>query len=342
MSTTSDSPPDSLQSDSRFAWIGSLHRRFPWVVPAVSFAAGWLGFVMVKRGEDVARGIAVLALVGWLWLLVEPLLRRYLERHKEGIGKFVANFFSQSIQQELLFFCLPLLIGATQKDVGQIVFTTLVVVFALLSTLDPIYERYIATRAATRLMFHAYCSLITAIVVLPMVVQLPLERTLPMAIIGTNVWLFLTLPMSLKSLSNWRQKSLWILSVLMTPLLLWMLRDHVPAAGVVVTQGVVTQQITELTPGTPVTRLTAAELSGGIVAFVAIRAPMGVAQSVVFEWRHGDESERIVAEIHGGNKNGWRTFARKQSFPENSKGTWTIDILTPQRQLLKRLWFVVE
>jgi hypothetical protein len=297
---------------------------------------------MVKRGENLARAIALLALAGWLWLLVEPLLRRYLERRKAGIGKFVANFFSQSMQQELLFFCLPLLIGATQKDVGQIVFTTLVVVSALLSTLDPIYERYIAARAATRLMFHAYCSLITAIVVLPMVVQLPLERTLPLAIVGVNVWLFLTLPMSLKSLGTWRQKSVWILSVLVAPLLLWSLREHVPAAGVVVTQGVITQQLTELTPGTPIAKLTSAELSGGIVAFAAIRAPMGVAQSVIFEWHHGDESERIAAEIHGGNKNGWRTFSRKQSFPADSKGKWTIDILTPQRQLLKRMWFVVE
>ena len=80
---------------------------------------------MVKRGQDFARYIALIALIGWLWLLVEPFVRRYLERRKEGVGNFVANFLTQSLQQEMLFFCLPLIIGATQIDVGQIVFAVL-------------------------------------------------------------------------------------------------------------------------------------------------------------------------------------------------------------------------
>lgn len=68
---------------------------------------------------------------------------------------------------------------------------------------------------------------------------------------------------------------------------------------------------------------------------------MGVAQSIIFEWRYGTESERIVAEIQGGNEGGWRTYSRKRAFPKDSRGKWTVDILTPQGQLLKRLRFVV-
>jgi hypothetical protein len=51
--------------------------------------------------------------------------------------------------------------------------------------------------------------------------------------------------------------------------------------------------------------------------------------------------ERIPAEIHGGNTNGWRTWSRKQRFPENSQGRWTVDVTTPQGQLLKRMYFEV-
>ena len=51
------------------------------------------------------------------------------------MGKFVVNFVSQSLQQELLFFSLPFLIGATQRDLGQIGFTAIVAVAALVSTL---------------------------------------------------------------------------------------------------------------------------------------------------------------------------------------------------------------
>lgn len=179
-------------------------------------------------------------------------------------------------------------------------------------------------------------------VVLPMVVKFPLERALPWALIGVNAWLLLTLPMSLKSLNTPRLKAIWIMCALWVPLLIWVLRSHVPAAGLVVTEGLITQSINELTPGVAMKQVTSAELQNGVIAFVAIRAPMGLAQSVVFEWRHGNESERIVAEIHGGNESGWRTFARKQTFPVDSRGRWTVDVLTPQRQLLKRLSFVVQ
>jgi hypothetical protein len=343
MSSESESlPSDPLQPKSWLARAELFLRRFPWLIPSISFAAGWAGYVLVQRGDESARYIGLIALIGWLWLLIEPLVRRYLERRKEGVGNFVANFFSQSMQQEMLFFCLPLMIGATQKDAGQIAFTAIAGSAALLTTVDPLYERFIATRAATRLMFHAYCSLIAAVVVLPMVVKFPLERALPWALIGVNAWLLLTLPMSIKSLSTPRLKSIWIICALCAPLLLWMLRSHVPAAGLVVTQAVITQSIDELTPGVAVKQLTSAELEQGVIAFVAIRAPMGLAQSIIFEWRHGSESERIVAEIHGGNDSGWRTFARKQSFPVDARGRWTVDVLTPQRQLLKRLTFVVQ
>ena len=165
--------------------LARLLKRVPWLLPATSFAAGWLGFVMVQRGADLARLIAMLALLGWPWLLVEPWVRRRLEKRKAHMGNFVVNFVSQSLQQEMLFFSLPLLIGATQRDAGQIAFTGLVGAAALVSTIDPLYERYVATRAARRLLFHAYCSWIAALVVLPMVLLLPLERALPISLAAT-------------------------------------------------------------------------------------------------------------------------------------------------------------
>jgi hypothetical protein len=115
----------------------------------------------------------------------------------------------------------------------------------------------------------------------------------------------------------------------------------VPAAGLVVTSAVLTHSIEALEPGPAIKRLPQAELEQGMVAFAAIRAPSGMSQQVVFEWHHAGESERIPAQIHGGRAAGWRTYSRKQMFPQNARGRWTVDILTPQRQLLKRLSFVV-
>jgi Family of unknown function (DUF5924)/Protein of unknown function (DUF2914) len=332
---------EDRQSRQPLARIARLFERVPWLIPLISFVSGAIGFAMVKRGAGLARIIAVIALAGWLWLLIEPLVRRFLERRRSGIGKFVSNFLAQSLQQEMLFFSLPFLFGAMQRDVGQIAFISIAALAALLTALDPLYERWVAARAATRLLFHAYCSLIAAVVVVPMVVHLSLEETLPLAIGAVGLWLLLTAPMSLRSLRSIRLKLIWLTCSILSPLLLWALRAHIPPAGLAVTQAVVTQSVVELTPGPAVRSLTAAELAGGVVVFVAIRAPSGVAQSIIFEWRHAGESERITSEVRGGNDSGWRTYSRKEVFPEDSRGQWTVDVQTPQGQLLKRMRFSV-
>jgi hypothetical protein len=249
---------------------------------------------------------------------------------------------SQSLQQELLFFSLPLLIGATQVDTGQIVFTGLAGAAALISTIDPLYERYVATCAPRRLLFHAYCSWLAALVVLPMVLLVPLERALPLSLAGVAVWLLLTLPLSLYSLRGWKLKAVWILGVLAVPPLLWAVRGQVPPAGLAVTEARITQSIDDLAPGPPARALARADLERGVIAFASIRAPAGLAQSVIFQWRHGSESESIVEEIHGGSEHGFRTYSRKRAFPQDAGGAWIVDVLTPQGQLLKRLRFFVS
>jgi hypothetical protein len=336
------SAPVEPDSPRLLARVARFLERVPWLIPAVSFVSGAIGFAMVKRGADLARVIAMIALAGWLWLLIEPLVRRHLERRRAGIGKFLSNFLTQSLQQEMLFFSLPFLFGSTQRDAGQIGFLMVAIVAALLTALDPLYERWVAARAATRLLFHAYCSLIAAVVVLPMVVHLSLERALPFALGAVGVWLLLTAPMALRSLQSLKLKAAWIACSLIAPVLVWTLRAHIPPAGLVVTQAVVTQSIDDLTPGPPMKSLTSAQLGSGVIAFIAVRAPSGVAQSIVFDWRHRGSSEIITSEIHGGNTSGWRTYSRKQVFPEDSRGRWFVDIRTPQGQLLKRLQFSVQ
>lgn len=320
----------------------ALEHRWPWVLPTVSFAGGWVGFALVRRGENLARVVALLALCGWFWLLLEPWVRQRLERRRRLVGNFVVNFISQSLQQELLFFSLPLLIGATKLDAGQVAFTGLVAAAALLSTVDPLYERLVATRAARRMTFHAFCSWIAALVVLPMVLLVPVERALPISLFAVGAWLLLTLPLSLYSLPRWRNRVAWLAGMLIVPFLFWELRGQIPAAGLAVTDARVTQTIDGLNPGMPVDRVRLEDLEQGIVAFAAIRAPAGLSQQIVFEWKHNGERERIAVEIHGGRADGFRAYSRKHVFPADSTGLWTVDVLTPQAQLLERLRFVVE
>jgi hypothetical protein len=248
---------------------------------------------------------------------------------------------SQSLQQELLFFSLPFLIGATQRDLGQIAFTAFVAIAAVVSTLDPLYERVVARRAVRRLLFHAYCSWLSALIVLPMVLSLPVERALPLSVIAVTLWLLLTLPLSVRSLKHAVTRILWVLGVLALPYALWEIRAQVPAAGLAVTSARITQTIDGLNPGEAVREIKRADLERGVVAFAAIRAPAGLSQKIIFEWHHDGEQERMAATIHGGNADGYRIYSRKQLFPADPDGVWIVDVRTPQEQLLRRLRFTV-
>ncbi len=332
----------------RRGWAGrirrlmGLHHRYPWFLPLVSFIGGWIGFAMVKRGEGFARAIALLALLGWFWLLVEPWIRLRLERRRPKMGNFVVNFVSQSLQQELLFFSLPFLIGATQRDLGQIAFTAVVALAALVSTADPVYERVVARRAVRRLLFHAYCSWLSALIVLPMVLRLPVEKALPVSVIAVTAWLLLTLPMSVRSLKHLVTRGIWVAGVVALPFVLWEIRAQVPPAGLAVTSARITQTIDDMNPGQAVHEIKRADLERGVVAFASIRAPAGLSQDILFEWHHNGELERVSATIHGGNADGYRIFSRKMIFPADAAGLWIVDVLTPQEQLLRRLRFSVD
>lgn len=328
----------------RYVAVFASHlERMPWLLPALSFGWGWFSFALVRRGEEFARVMAILALVGWPWLLIEPFIRKYLEKLTPGkLTELALDFVTQSLQQELLFFSLPFIIGATQFDAGQLAFTATVIGAALIGTIDPIYNRFIARRALIKLIFHAYCSWLAALVVLPMVIHLPLERALPVALIFVIVWFTITLRRTLYALTTLKQRLLWLCLCVGVPCALWAFRDEIPAAGLSARDACITQSIANLIPGEPVTTLKVADLQQGVIAFVAIRAPMGLSQNLVFEWRHNGSTDKIGAEIHGGGLNGYRTWSRKRNFTENPIGPWVVDVRTPQGQLLKRLHFKVE
>ncbi len=315
----------------------------PWLLPLLSFGLGWLGFALAKRGEELARLMAILAFIGWPWLLIEPFIRKYLEKLTPGkLTKLAIDFITQALQQELLFFSLPFIIGATQLDSGQLVFTGTVIGAALISTIDPIYHRFVGPRPLVKLVFHAYCSWLAALVVLPMAVHLPLERAMPVALIFVITWFVLTLPRTLYALSSLKQRLVWLCLCIAVPAAIWFERDNIPAAGLVARDACITQSIADLTPGPAVKVVNSADLSQGVIAFVAIRAPMGLAQALVFEWHHNGSVEKINAEIRGGSATGYRTWSRKRIFPADARGPWIVDVRTPQGQLLKRMRFKVE
>ena len=323
--------------------LAFLQRR-PWLLPLLSFSAGWISFALVQRGERMARGIAVLVLLGWIGLLAEDFLSSWIVRLSRGqLSEKLLYFATQSLQQEIFFFALPFLIGATHGDPGQMIFCGIVVIAALASTLDPIYMTRIASAGSSSVLFHAFCSFLAGLVVLPIALQLPLEKAVPLSLALTAALSLLCVPRMFAGVS--RRRGMLRIGVVLTLLVLtWFARSHIPPAGLWVKQAVITASVSDdLEPGPALQKVAAADLAAGVNAFVAIHAPLGLAQSVTFEWVHeGDPLDRIAATIKGGREAGYRTYSRKQNFPLNSPGHWTVNLRTPDGQLICRMDFEVE
>lgn len=288
--------------------------------------------------------MAALVLLGWVGLLAEDVLGNWIARLSRGrISEKLLHFLTQSLQQEILFFALPFLLAATHFDIGQIIFTGSVILAALACTFDPLYTRRIAGTTARSVAFHAFCSFLAGLVVLPIALQLPLEKAVPLSLALTALLMLLSIPRLFTGVS--RLRGMMRISVMLGLLALVGLgRAHIPPAGLLVKQAVITSTVSaDLEPGAPLQKISTADLANGIDAFVAVHAPLGLAQSVTFEWLHENELlDRIPAIIKGGRVEGFRTYSRKQNFPLDSRGHWTVNLRAPEGQLIMRLEFVVS
>ncbi len=320
--------------------------RWQWLLPIVSFAVGWVGYVAIERGPGLARAVAITALLSWFWLLFEQLAGRWLHRLSKGrLSENLACFVTQSLQQELLFFSLPFAIGAAQLDIWHGLFLLILGAAALVSTIDPVYQKRIASSPTMAVCFQVYCSWVAALVVLPIALHLPLEHSAPLAAIIALIALAAGLPRMLAPVSG-----VWRCLVRAGPAALALvvvtqLSALLPAISLRQTESRITTQITQLKPGPAIDRIDIATLGQtGLVAYTAIHAPAGLKQELTFDWYHGRQLvDRIPAEIEGvGEKaRSWRTWTRKQNFTEDPRGNWRVDIRTAGGQLVGRLRFRV-
>ena len=342
-------PPetDPPAGDRLARLIAALH-RYPALLPALSFAFGVASFLLVQRGERLAQFMAVLALLGWPWLLAEGALGRWIARQSRGrLPEATSRFLTQQVQQELLFFSLPFLFTAMQPVPGQIVFVTLAAALAVAAALDPVWWHRIAPNGVLSAGFHAGCTFVAALAILPIAIHLPLDRVLAIAFGLTAATCVIALPSLLRgnpaAPTRLPRRLLRVLLLAAVLGLGWLCRAAIPPAGLWVREARIATTIDGLEPGPAVTTLDSAALADGVVAFVAVRAPQGLAQSVVFEWRHdGALVDRIPAEISGGRDAGFRTWSRKHHFGEAPVGRWQVDLRTPEGQLIARRRFEVR
>ncbi|AMD02127.1 DUF5924 family protein [Halomonas chromatireducens] len=318
----------------------------PWrrLWPPLAFAAGVGSFFLVDRQQWLGAVLALSMLLAWALLLSESLIARLLARRGHpSLPKGITTFIAQMVHQETLFFCLPFVLATTVWASGQGLFALLVLGMAFFSILDPLYYKLAERARWLYFAFHAQCVFLVVLVIMPLMLQLTTGQSLRLAlacmlIVSVPSLLQLLRPMTLQR---------WAIALAMLPLLTllaWTGRAWVPPANLWISASALSPafDVAQRSPQGSALLTPDTLRSQGLYAYTAIRAPRGLREEVLHEWRHeGELVDRIPLTINGGRQEGYRAWTHKMNFPEDPTGKWRIDVMTDSGQRIGVLRFQV-
>ena len=320
-----------------------LMKRYPGLIALFGFCSGVGSFILVDRQQGMARWIAVILLVSWVWLMLENTFTQLFMRvFKREIPPPLLRYATQMIHQESLFFVLPFFFVTTTWNSGQLVFTGLLGATALVTITDPLYYKWLAPKRWLFLAVHTLALFAALLTALPIILNLTTSQSYMLAL-GAAVVLSipsLAVSLPLKTMRGWLLLPLLVIALGGTG---WLLRSWVPPATLWMTEVAVTTQLQDRTPGESLKRIDVNELRArGLYAYTAINAPRGLNERIYHVWKlNGQEVDRIALDIKGGRQEGYRAWSLKQFFPPNPVGRWQVRLSAEDGQMIGVLRFRV-
>ncbi|MEL0632586.1 DUF5924 family protein [Pseudoalteromonas carrageenovora] len=325
-------------------FIQAMQKR-PGLLAVLAFCSGIASYVMVDRKESFSQVIAIVLLISWLWLIIDNWLREKVEeRFGVEVSPNVMRFALQMVQQESLFFALPFFLAVTEWDHPQAIFTSLIVLCAVVSVIDPLYYKKLARNRTLFTVFHNFALFVVLLVTLPILLNLTTSQSLATALV-TSV--LITLP-SLNNLMpnvRWWRFPILVLMLCAVSASVWQLRSYVPPAALRLTDITLAHKV-DLEHKKPIGSINKLDLytlhHEGLYSWTAVKAPRGLNEKIFHVWIHNKkEVDRITLNINGGRKQGYRAWTHKVNFPKNSQGKWQIKVVTESGQLIGLTKFVV-
>jgi Family of unknown function (DUF5924)/Protein of unknown function (DUF2914) len=323
---------------SAFAWIAE------WGVSLASLTGGVFTLFVFRRGLPNVAWIVGYLLLLWLIFAVLVELRQPLAESGRRSGRLVvtaADYTIQTLYHGLLLFVLPAYWASTTLTSRNVVFLVLLVLLTLLATFDPWYRALVHPRPWLGYVFFVVSIFAALNVALPLVGLPPFWALMASAFAAS---LAITPVVRRAGDRTWVGAlrvtvALGVVAVALAAVG----RAWIPPAPLFMARAAILWDVLDLdnVEALPTT-LSAAEVrERGLVAYTAIYAPAGLRQSVSHVWRHRGRVIEVVslAPVLGGRREGYRTYSRKTSFPEDSDGRWSVDVVTASGQLIGRLRF---
>ncbi|MCQ8876424.1 DUF2914 domain-containing protein [Pseudoalteromonas shioyasakiensis] len=322
-----------------------MMQKRPGLLAVFAFFSGVASYVLVERKESFSQIIAILLLVSWVWLIVDNWLRDKVEqRFGVAVSPNFMRFALQMVQQESLFFALPFFLAVTSWNHPQAVFTSLIILCAFISVVDPLYYKKLAKHSILFTVFHNFALFVVILVTLPILLNLTTSESLGIALITA---IMCTLP----SLGNLMPNARWWRFPLLVLLLgvlsagLWQLRSWVPPAALRLTDIRLSHEV-DLEQRKPIGNVKQLDVNTlrqeGLYSWTAVKAPRGLNEKIFHVWILNNQVvERIALDITGGREQGYRAWTHKLNFPADPVGKWQVQVVTESGQLIGLTKFTV-
>lgn len=315
-----------------------------WGASFASLAGGLVSIFFFRRGLPNAGYLVGYLLLLWLVFALLVALRQPLADSGRRAGRLVihaADYTIQTLYHGLLLFVLPAYYASTTLLSVNVFFLLLLVAMALLVTFDPWYRAVVAPRPWLGYAFFVVSIFAVLNVALPLVGVPPYLGLLASAFAAS---LAVTPVVRRASARSWWAALRVTVAVgTVAAALVAVGRAWIPPAPLFMARAAILWDMLDLDAIAALPPVvSAAEVrQRGLVAYTAIYAPAGLRQRVNHVWRHGGRVIETVslAPVLGGRREGYRTYSRKTSFPDDLEGRWSIDVVTASGQLIGRLRF---
>jgi hypothetical protein len=324
------------------AWRAFLTR---WAISVCSLIGGVVTLFVFRRGVPHVAWIVGYAVVLWLLFAVLTQTRARLESRGGRLVVVAGDYTIQTLSHGLLLFVLPGYLASTTFDGLTLPFFVLLAAAALLTAVDPWYRALVQRRPWCGRALFAFSIFAGLNVALPLV-GVPPAWALPSGAAVTGLALA---PAFVAPAGSWlRGLGCAAGSALAGAALGWLCLPAIPPVPLQLAAPTMARGIANLEPVDPVGGRVAAETLtawGGLVAYTPVVAPAGLRQAIRHVWRHDGRvvtTVQLPTPVLGGRAAGFRTHSRKTDFPPDSRGRWSVDVVTASGQLIGRVRFTVE
>jgi uncharacterized protein DUF5924/DUF2914 family protein len=304
--------------------------------------SGLLALFVFRREMPHVRWIVGYVLLLWLLFALLTQVREALEARGKKFVVTAGDYTIQTLYHGMLLFLLPPYYASTTLTSVNAIFFGVLVGLIVLATFDPWYNALVHPRPWLAVVFFVVSIFAALNVALPLVGMRP-EASLLIAAWTATIALA---PEVRRALGVRWLTALATLSLagVVVAIAVYVGRIAVPPAPLALARATLAREVRDNEPVDPLPpSISSRELASGLVAYTAVYAPAGLKQPIAHVWRQADRIVNVVTltPVHGGRREGFRTYSRKASFPSNPVGHWSVDVMTTSGQLIGRMRFSV-